>query len=81
MERGQPARKSLKKADEAPALHGFAISSNAYQYRVNTRELIRKLREPGFMESVAERVNITVPRYALAAIDKLAKAQGLSPSA
>jgi len=33
------------------------------------------------MESVAERVNITVPRYALAAIDKLAKAQGLSPSA
>ena len=34
-----------------------------------------------FLESVAERVNITVPRYALAAIDKLAKAQGLSRSA
>jgi predicted RNase H-like HicB family nuclease len=34
-----------------------------------------------FLESTAERVNITVPRYALAAIDKLAKAQGLSRSA
>lgn len=34
-----------------------------------------------FLESVAERVNITVPRYALAAIDKMAKAQGLSRSA
>ncbi|MDR2727056.1 MAG: type II toxin-antitoxin system HicB family antitoxin [Deltaproteobacteria bacterium] len=34
-----------------------------------------------FLESVAERVNITVPRYALAAIDRMAKAQGLSRSA
>lgn len=34
-----------------------------------------------FLENVAERVNITVPRYALAAIDKMAKAQGLSRSA
>ena len=34
-----------------------------------------------FLESVSERVNITVPRYALAAIDKQAKAQGLSRSA
>ena len=34
-----------------------------------------------FLERVTERVNITVPRYALAAIDKLAKAQNLSRSA
>jgi len=34
-----------------------------------------------FLESATERVNITVPRYALAAIDKIAKAQGLSRSA
>jgi uncharacterized protein (DUF1778 family) len=34
-----------------------------------------------FLESVAARVNITVPRYALAAIDRMAKAQGLSRSA
>ena len=34
-----------------------------------------------FLESVAERVNITVPRYALFAIDKMARAQGLSRSA
>ena len=34
-----------------------------------------------FLESAAERVNITVPRYALSAIDRMAKAQGLSRSA
>ena len=34
-----------------------------------------------FLEQTAERVNITVPRYALAAIDRMAKAQGLSRSA
>jgi len=34
-----------------------------------------------FLESVTERVNITIPRYALAAIDKMAKSQGLSRSA
>ena len=34
-----------------------------------------------FLENVSERVNITVPRYALATIDKMAKAQGLSRSA
>lgn len=34
-----------------------------------------------FLENVTERVNITVPRYALAAIDKRAKAHGLSRSA
>ena len=34
-----------------------------------------------FLESVSERINITVPRYALAAIDRLAKAQGVSRSA
>jgi len=34
-----------------------------------------------FLEQAAERVNITVPRYALAAIDRMAKAQGLSRSA
>ena len=34
-----------------------------------------------FLETVTERVNITVPRYALANIDKRAKAQGLSRSA
>ena len=37
--------------------------------------------DTAFLESVSERVNITVPRYALAAIDRLAKAQGLSRSA
>lgn len=34
-----------------------------------------------FLESVTQRVNITAPRYALARIDRLAKAQGLSRSA
>ena len=34
-----------------------------------------------FLENVTARVNITVPRYALAAIDKLAKAHGISRSA
>jgi len=34
-----------------------------------------------FLEQVTERVNITIPRYALAAIDKMAKSQGLSRSA
>jgi hypothetical protein len=34
-----------------------------------------------FLENATERVNITVPRYALASIDKQAKAQGLSRSA
>ncbi len=34
-----------------------------------------------FLETVTERVNITIPRYALASIDKRAKAQGLSRSA
>ncbi len=34
-----------------------------------------------FLDSATERVNITVPRYALSAIDRLAKAQGLSRSA
>jgi len=34
-----------------------------------------------FLEKVTERVNITIPRYALAAIDKMAKSQGLSRSA
>jgi len=33
-----------------------------------------------FLENVSERVDITVPRYALAAIDRMAKAQGLSRS-
>jgi len=31
-----------------------------------------------FLEKVTERVNITIPRYALAAIDKMAKTRGLS---
>jgi len=34
-----------------------------------------------FVENATSRVNNTVPRYALAAIDRLAKAQGLSRSA
>ena len=37
--------------------------------------------DTAFLESVSERVNITVPRYALAAIDRRAKTQGLSRSA
>ncbi len=34
-----------------------------------------------FLDGATERVNITVPRYALSAIDRLAKAQGMSRSA
>jgi predicted RNase H-like HicB family nuclease len=34
-----------------------------------------------FLETASERINITIPRYALAAIDKMAKARGLSRSA
>ncbi len=37
--------------------------------------------DTAFLDSATERVNITVPRYALSAIDRLAKAQGLSRSA
>ncbi len=37
--------------------------------------------DTAFLEKVTERVNITVPRYALAAIDKMAKIRGLSRSA
>jgi len=34
-----------------------------------------------FLEDVTERINITAPRHALHAIDKLAKARGMSRSA
>lgn len=37
--------------------------------------------DTSFLDNAAERINITVPRYALSAIDKLAKAQGVSRSA
>ncbi|MDR2075659.1 MAG: type II toxin-antitoxin system HicB family antitoxin [Desulfovibrio sp.] len=37
--------------------------------------------DTAFLEKATARVNITVPRHALAAIDKLAKARGLSRSA
>ena len=35
----------------------------------------------GFLDTATERINITVPRYALSAIDRLAKARGMSRSA
>ena len=37
--------------------------------------------DTAFLEDVTERVNITAPRHALCAIDRLAKARGMSRSA
>jgi predicted RNase H-like HicB family nuclease len=68
---------------EDPAIFPVASSLELVQASPDARGRILVLVDinTDFLESVAERVNITVPRYALAAIDKLAKAQGLSRSA
>jgi predicted RNase H-like HicB family nuclease len=68
---------------EDPAIFPVPSSLEAVQASPDAqgRALVLVDINTAFLESVAERVNITVPRYALAAIDKLAKAQGLSRSA
>jgi predicted RNase H-like HicB family nuclease len=68
---------------EDPAIFPVPSSLEAVQASPDAqgRALVLADVNTAFLESVAERVNITVPRYALAAIDKLAKAQGLSRSA
>jgi hypothetical protein len=37
--------------------------------------------DTNFLNNVTQRINITVPRYALSMIDKLARAKGMSRSA
>ena len=68
---------------EDPAIFPVPSSMEAVQASPDAcgRVLVLVDVNTSFLESVTERVNITVPRYALAAIDKLAKAQGLSRSA
>jgi predicted RNase H-like HicB family nuclease len=68
---------------EDPAIFPIPSSLEAVQASQDARGRILVLADvdTAFLESVAERVNLTVPRYALAAIDRLAKARGLSRSA
>jgi predicted RNase H-like HicB family nuclease len=68
---------------EAPAIFPIPSALETVQASPDAqgRALVLVDINTAFLESAAERVNITVPRYALAAIDKLAKAQGLSRSA
>ena len=68
---------------EDPAIFPIPSSLEAVQASRDAkgRALVLVDVNTAFLESVAERVNITVPRYALAAIDRMAKAQGLSRSA
>jgi len=68
---------------EDPAIFPVPSSLEAVQAspEAKGRALILVEVDTAFLESVSERVNITVPRYALAVIDRVAKAQGLSRSA
>jgi predicted RNase H-like HicB family nuclease len=68
---------------EDPAIFPIASSLEAVQASPDAQGHVLVLADvdTAFLESATERVNITVPRYALAAIDKRAKARGLSRSA
>ena len=68
---------------EDPAIFPIPSSLEAVQTSEDAQGRVLVLVDvnTAFLENVAERVNITVPRYALAAIDKMAKARGLSRSA
>jgi len=68
---------------EDPAIFPVASSLEAVQASPDAqgRVLVLADVDTAFLESATERVNITVPRYALAAIDKRAKARGISRSA
>ena len=68
---------------EDPAIFPIPSSLDAVYTSTDAQRRILVLVDvnTAFLENAAERVNITVPRYALAAIDKMAKAQGLSRSA
>ena len=68
---------------EDPAIFPVPGSLEAVQASPDAkgRTLVLVDVDTAFLESVTERVNITVPRYALANIDRLAKAQGISRSA
>ena len=68
---------------EAPAIFPVPSSLEVVQTSpdAQSRTLVLADVNTAFLETVIERVNITIPRYALAAIDKMAKTQGLSRSA
>jgi predicted RNase H-like HicB family nuclease len=68
---------------EDPAVFPVASSLEVVQASPDTqgRAFVLVDVDTAFLESATERVNITVPRYALAAIDKRAKARGISRSA
>lgn len=68
---------------EDPAIFPVPSSLEAVQGSEDAtgRVLVLAEVDTAFLESATERINITVPRYALSAIDRLAKAQGLSRSA
>jgi len=68
---------------EDPAIFPVPSSLDAVQGSPDAQGRVLLLADvdTAFLEDVTERVNITAPRYALAAIDKLAKARGLSRSA
>jgi predicted RNase H-like HicB family nuclease/predicted DNA binding CopG/RHH family protein len=68
---------------EDPAIFPVPCALEAVQASPDAREraLVLVDVDTAVLESATERVNITVPRHALAAIDKLAKARGLSRSA
>jgi predicted RNase H-like HicB family nuclease len=66
---------------EDPAIFPIPSTLEAVQASARGRILILVDVNTDFLETVTERVNITVPRYALTAIDKKAKAAGMSRSA
>jgi predicted RNase H-like HicB family nuclease len=68
---------------EDPAIFPVPTSLDVVQTSEDAQNRVLVLVDvnTAFLENVTERVNITIPRYALAAIDKMAKSQGLSRSA
>jgi predicted RNase H-like HicB family nuclease len=68
---------------EDPAIFPIPTSLEVVQTSSDAQNRVLVLVDvsTAFLEQVTERINITIPRYALAAIDKLAKNHGLSRSA